>query len=81
MEGADPLGLIEARGLRQVTDTSAIEAVIQRVLEANPSVVENVKSGNIKAVNALFGPIMKEMGGKAKPDLVRELLNKALGIG
>ena len=81
MEGVDPLGLIEARGLRQVTDTSAIEAVIQRVLEANPSVVENVKSGNIKAVNALFGPIMKEMGGKAKPDLVRELLNKALGIG
>ena len=80
MEGANPDHVIEAKGLRQTTDTGAIEAAIQKVLEANPNVVENVRAGNAKAVNALFGPIMKETGGKAKPDLVRAMLNKALGL-
>jgi aspartyl-tRNA(Asn)/glutamyl-tRNA(Gln) amidotransferase subunit B len=80
MEGANPDDVIESKGLRQTTDTGAIETAIQKILEANPSVVENVRAGNTKAVNALFGPIMKETGGKAKPDLVRAMLNKALGL-
>lgn len=80
MEGADPEALVKERGLAVVTDTSAIEAAIQKILDLNPDVVAKVQAGNAKAVNALFGPIMKEMGGKAKPEIVRDLLNQKLGI-
>jgi aspartyl-tRNA(Asn)/glutamyl-tRNA(Gln) amidotransferase subunit B len=79
MDGADPARLVEERGLWQVTDTSAIETAIQKVLAEKPDVVAQVAI-NPKAVNALFGPIMKETGGKAKPELVRALLMKALGL-
>ncbi|MBB6098963.1 aspartyl-tRNA(Asn)/glutamyl-tRNA(Gln) amidotransferase subunit B [Deinobacterium chartae] len=82
MEGADPAALVRERGLAVVTDTAAIEAAIRTVMERNPEVVERVRAGNNpKAINALFGPIMKETGGSAKPELVRELLNRALGLG
>ena len=80
MEGADPQVLVRERGLAVVTDTSAIEAAVEKVVSANPDVVEKVRAGNAKAVNALFGPIMKELGGKAKPELVRDLLNRRLGL-
>lgn len=79
MNGADPAQLVESKGLRQVTDTGAIQAAIQKILDANPAVVAQVAT-NPKAINALFGPIMKETGGKAKPDLVRSMLNEALGL-
>jgi aspartyl-tRNA(Asn)/glutamyl-tRNA(Gln) amidotransferase subunit B len=79
MQGADPAALVKERGLEQTTDVGAIEAAILEVMNASPDVVENAKK-NPKAINALFGPIMKALGGKAKPDLVRELLNKALGL-
>ena len=79
MEGANPTELVKERGLEQTTDVVAIEAAILEVMNASPDVVENAKK-NPKAINALFGPIMKVLGGKAKPDLVRELLNKALGL-
>ncbi len=79
MQGANPDALVKERGLEQTTDVSAIEAAILEVMNASPDVVENAKK-NPKAINALFGPIMKALGGKAKPDLVRELLNKALGL-
>ena len=79
MEGANPTELVKERGLEQTTDVVAIEAAILEVMNASPDVVENAKK-NPKAINALFGPIMKALGGKAKPDLVRELLNKALGL-
>jgi len=80
MEGADPEALVRERGLAVVTDTSAIEAAVERVVTANPDVVERVRAGNLKAVNALFGPIMRELGGKAKPELVRDVLNRRLGL-
>ena len=79
MNGDDPAQLVESRGLRQVTDEGAIQAAIQKIMDANPAVVAQVAT-NPKAINALFGPIMKETGGKAKPDLVRSMLNKALGL-
>ena len=79
MQGANPAQLVKDRGLEQTTDVGAIEAAILTVMNASPDVVENAKK-NPKAINALFGPIMKVLGGKAKPDLVRELLNKALGL-
>ena len=79
MQGANPGQLVKDRGLEQTTDVGAIEAAILEVMNASPDVVENAKK-NPKAINALFGPIMKALSGKAKPDLVRELLNKALGL-
>ena len=80
MEGADPEALVRERGLAVVTDTAAIEAAIHAALAANPKAVEQVRGGNAKAVNALFGPVMKATGGQASPETVRALLNRALGL-
>ncbi len=80
MEGADPEALVRERNLAVVTDTGAIEAAIEAALQANPKAVEQVRAGNAKAVNALFGPVMRALGGKASPETVRELLNRALGV-
>ncbi|WP_027481053.1 Asp-tRNA(Asn)/Glu-tRNA(Gln) amidotransferase subunit GatB [Deinococcus pimensis] len=80
MEGADPEVLVRERGLAVVTDTAEIEAAVARVVEANPAVVANIRAGNAKAVNALFGQVMRELGGKAKPELVRDLLGARVAV-
>jgi aspartyl-tRNA(Asn)/glutamyl-tRNA(Gln) amidotransferase subunit B len=79
MLGHDPEALVRERGLAVVNDTAAIEAVVARIVEANPAVVANIRGGNAKAVNALFGQVMKELGGKARPELVRDLLTARVG--
>lgn len=79
MLGHDPEALVRERGLAVVSDTAAIEAVVARIVEANPAVVANIRGGNAKAVNALFGQVMKELGGKARPELVRDLLTARVG--
>ena len=70
--------IIEAKGLKQMNDTSALEAIIDEVLEANPKNIEEFKAGNTKALNGLVGPIMKASKGKANPAQVNELLLKKL---
>jgi len=70
--------LIEAKGLKQINDTGALEAIIDEVLAANPKNVEEFKAGNAKALNGLVGPIMKASKGKANPAQVNELLMKKL---
>jgi aspartyl-tRNA(Asn)/glutamyl-tRNA(Gln) amidotransferase subunit B len=70
--------VIEAQGLRQVTDVSAIEPVIDEVLAANPQSVAEFRSGKEKAFNALVGQVMKATRGKASPAQVNELLRKRL---
>jgi aspartyl-tRNA(Asn)/glutamyl-tRNA(Gln) amidotransferase subunit B len=70
--------LIEAKGLKQINDTGALEAIIDEVLAANPKNVEEFKAGNTKALNGLVGPIMKASKGKANPAQVNELLMKKL---
>ena len=77
--GAEPTKLVQARGLVQVSDGGAIEAAVQKIIFENPDVLAQIKNGNAKAVNALFGKVMKEMGGKANPELIRGLLSKAIG--
>ncbi len=77
MEGADPHALVLERGLAVISDPVVIAAAIDEVMQADPATVEKAKT-NPKAVNALFGPIMKKLGGKAKPELVREILNSKL---
>ena len=70
---------VRERGLEQVTDTSAIEGAVEQVIAENAGVAEQAKT-NPKAVNALLGRVMKATGGKAKPELVRELLLQRLGL-
>ncbi len=71
--------LIDAKGLKQINDTGALEAIIDEVLAANPKNVEEFKAGNTKALNGLVGPIMKASKGKANPAQVNALLLKKLG--
>ena len=77
-EGGEVDALIEAKGLKQMNDTGALEAIIDEVLAANPKNVEEFRAGNSKALNGLVGPIMKASKGKANPAQVNELLKKKL---
>ena len=70
--------LIEARGLKQVSDASAIEPIIDQVLAANPKSVEEFRAGKEKAFNALVGQVMKAAKGKANPQQVNDLLRSKL---
>lgn len=78
-EGGDPRQIVEARGLKQVTDTSAIEKAVDEVIAANPEKVEQVK---LKPALAgwFVGQVMKATGGKANPGTVNALLKARLGI-
>ncbi|MDI1240158.1 MAG: Asp-tRNA(Asn)/Glu-tRNA(Gln) amidotransferase subunit GatB [Polaromonas sp.] len=78
-EGADVDAIIEAKGLKQMSDTGELEKIIDDVLAANVKNVEEVKAGNAKAMNALVGQAMKATKGKANPAQVNELLKKKLG--
>ena len=71
--------IIEAKGLKQVSDTGAIEAIINEVLAANQAMVEEYKAGKEKAFNALVGQCMKASKGKANPAQVNEVLKQKLG--
>ena len=71
--------IIEAQGLKQVTDSGAIEAIIDEVLAANQKSVDEFRAGKEKAFNALVGQCMKASKGKANPAQVNELLKKKLG--
>jgi aspartyl-tRNA(Asn)/glutamyl-tRNA(Gln) amidotransferase subunit B len=77
-EGQTADAVIEAQGLKQVTDVSAIEPIIDEVLAANPKSVEEYRAGKDKAFNALVGQVMKASKGKASPAQVNELLKKKL---
>jgi aspartyl-tRNA(Asn)/glutamyl-tRNA(Gln) amidotransferase subunit B len=75
--GEDPATLVEARGLRQVTDTGAIEAAADAVIAANPGQVESWRK-NPKVIGWFVGQVMKATGGKANPGVVQEVLKRRL---
>ncbi|WP_114951452.1 Asp-tRNA(Asn)/Glu-tRNA(Gln) amidotransferase subunit GatB [Sphingosinicella terrae] len=77
--GEDPGAIVEARGLRQTSDTGAIEKVIADILAANQDKVAEYRSGKDKLFGFFVGQTMKAMQGKANPQVVNELLKKALG--
>jgi aspartyl-tRNA(Asn)/glutamyl-tRNA(Gln) amidotransferase subunit B len=70
--------IIEAKGLKQISDTGALEAIIDEVMAANQKSVDEYRSGKEKAFNALIGQAMKATKGKANPQQVNELLKKKL---
>lgn len=78
-EGKSADDIIAEKGLKQETDTGAIEAIIKDVLAANEKMVEEYKSGKEKAFNGLVGQVMKAAKGKANPAQVNELMKKLLG--
>jgi aspartyl-tRNA(Asn)/glutamyl-tRNA(Gln) amidotransferase subunit B len=78
-EVPDADAIIEARGLKQVSDASAIEPIIDAVLAANPKSVEEFRAGKEKAFNALVGQVMNASKGKANPQQVNDLLKQKLG--
>ncbi|MEJ8836923.1 Asp-tRNA(Asn)/Glu-tRNA(Gln) amidotransferase subunit GatB [Ramlibacter sp. AN1133] len=79
-EGSAVDAVIEAKGLRQMNDSGALEQIVDEVLAANAANVEQVRAGKDKAFNALVGQVMKASKGKANPQQVGDLLRSKLGI-
>ena len=77
-EGGDPAQIVEARGMKQVTDTGAIEAAVDEIIAANPAQVEKARE-NPKLAGWFVGQVMKATGGKANPKAVNEIVSKKLG--
>jgi aspartyl-tRNA(Asn)/glutamyl-tRNA(Gln) amidotransferase subunit B len=77
--GKPPAAVIAEKGLGQVTDTGAVEAVVDEVLAKNPGEVEKYRAGKKQVYGFLVGQVMKAMKGKGNPALVNELLKKKLG--
>jgi aspartyl-tRNA(Asn)/glutamyl-tRNA(Gln) amidotransferase subunit B len=77
----DPDAIIEQRGLRQMSDVGALEAIVAEVLAANPKQVEDYRAGKEKAFNSLVGQVMKATKGKANPAQVNEILKSRLAGG
>jgi len=76
--GNDPDAIINEKGLRQVTDTAAIESIIDEVIKSNPKSVEDFRSGKDKALKFLIGQVMKESRGKANPQIVNDIMIQKL---
>ncbi len=77
--GGDPDAIIDARGLKQISDSGAIAAMVDEVLAANPAIVAEYHAGKQKAFNSLVGQVMKAAKGKANPQQVNDLLKEKLG--
>jgi aspartyl-tRNA(Asn)/glutamyl-tRNA(Gln) amidotransferase subunit B len=78
-EGGDPRAVVEKRGLKQVTDTGAIEKIVDEIVAKNPDRAAEVKS-KPQALGWFVGQVMKAMGGKASPQAVNEILKRKLGV-
>ncbi len=78
-EGGDPAEIVEARGMKQVTDTGAIEKIVDEIVAANPGKVADAKA-KPQAIGWFVGQVMKASGGKANPQAVNALLKAKLGV-
>jgi aspartyl-tRNA(Asn)/glutamyl-tRNA(Gln) amidotransferase subunit B len=78
-EGGDPVALVEARGMKQVTDTGAIETAVDAIIAANPDKVAQAQA-KPTMLGWFVGQVMKQTGGKANPQAVNDVLKQKLGI-
>jgi len=78
-EGGDPAEIVDKRGMKQVTDTGAIEKAVDDIIAANPKQVESAQA-NPKALGWFVGQVMKTTGGKASPGVVNDILKRKLGL-
>ena len=76
--GGEPDSIIEAKGLKQINDSGAIDTMVDGVLAAHPAIVEEYRAGKQKAFNSLVGQVMKVAQGKANPQQVNEALKRRL---
>jgi aspartyl-tRNA(Asn)/glutamyl-tRNA(Gln) amidotransferase subunit B len=79
-EGGDPRSIVEVRGLKQMTDTAALERTIEEILATNPDKAEQAKA-KPALLGWFVGQVMKATGGKANPQSVNTLLREKLGLG
>jgi aspartyl-tRNA(Asn)/glutamyl-tRNA(Gln) amidotransferase subunit B len=77
--GTGPREIVEKKGLKQVSDSSAIEKACKKVIEENQGPVADFKNGKDKAIGFLIGQVMKEMKGQANPQMVNDVMKKLLG--
>ena len=77
-EGGDPRAIVETRGMKQVTDLSALEKLVDDIIAKNPDKIADAKT-NPKAIGWFVGQVMKASGGKANPQAVNDLLKKRIG--
>jgi aspartyl-tRNA(Asn)/glutamyl-tRNA(Gln) amidotransferase subunit B len=78
-EGGDPAKSVESEGRAQISDSSELEAIVERAIEAEPEAAEQVKSGNEKAIGRIVGAAMKESKGRADGGAVTKLIRERLG--
>jgi aspartyl-tRNA(Asn)/glutamyl-tRNA(Gln) amidotransferase subunit B len=77
--GQEAAAIVEAKGLKQISDSSEIEGLVDEIIAGNPGQVEQFKGGNEKILGWFVGQVMKATQGKANPGLVNEVLRKKLG--
>src|SRR3546814_21006706 len=77
--GEEAAAIVEAKGLKQISDSSAIEGLVDGIIAGNPGQVAQFKGGNEKILGWFVGQVMKATQGKANPGLVNEVLRKKLG--
>jgi len=77
-EGGDPAAIVEREGLAQISDSGELEAIVSAAVEANPEAVEQVRSGNQKAIGAIVGAVMREIKGRADGGEVNRLIMEKL---
>ena len=76
--GEDAKTVVDKLGLMQVSDASAIETIVRKVISDNPKSVEDYKGGKTQAMGYLVGQVMRASKGKANPKIVNELVNRVL---
>jgi aspartyl-tRNA(Asn)/glutamyl-tRNA(Gln) amidotransferase subunit B len=77
-EGGDPVEIVEREGLAQISDSSELEGIVDRAIEAEPEAAEQVRQGNEKAIGRIVGAVMKETKGRADGGAVTELIKERL---
>ena len=77
-ESGSPREIADKHGMKQMTDTGAIESIVDEVIAANPAQVEQYKSGKVGLLGFFVGAVMKKTGGTANPAVVNEILRKKL---
>ncbi|WP_302826691.1 Asp-tRNA(Asn)/Glu-tRNA(Gln) amidotransferase subunit GatB, partial [Anaerofustis stercorihominis] len=78
--GKDAEEIVEEKGLKQMNDTGEIKAIVEKILNDNPQVVEDLKGGKKKAGGFVVGQVMRQTKGKANPGIVNQLINEILGL-
>jgi aspartyl-tRNA(Asn)/glutamyl-tRNA(Gln) amidotransferase subunit B len=78
-DGGDPRQIVEQKGLAAMDDSGELDSIVQAAIEADPDAVEQIKSGNQKAIGALMGAIMRETKGRADGQAVQRMIKEKIG--